>query len=144
MDEMARFFKVFCDASRMGINWEKSSVYWFNKNMHKHEWLAGYGWRWAEVGDLSILLSTLFGLNVSTLDVDKLLHDKILKKFDYWSIVKLSLEERIARCNQILLSNFWFSLLCVCVGGGDLTKSLGKSKMPFETIFVLGKNNLHI
>ena len=62
----------------MEINWETLCAYWFHKFMHKPEWLARYDWKWAEEGDLSKLLDTLFGLNLNTPNVDQLLYTKIV------------------------------------------------------------------
>ena len=42
VDELVQILGVFSDASIMEINWEKSCAYWFDKYMHKPEWLAGY------------------------------------------------------------------------------------------------------
>ena len=83
VDELVRLLKLFSEASGMEINWEKSSAYWFDKFTHKPIWLNGYGWKWAEDGDLSKLLGTPFGLNLDTKDVDHFLYSKISKKLDY-------------------------------------------------------------
>ena len=42
VDELVRILKEFSEASGMEINWEKSCAYWFDKYMHKPDWLAGY------------------------------------------------------------------------------------------------------
>ena len=110
VDEMVRILKVFYEASGMRINWEKSCAYWNDKFMHKPEWLSGYYWRWAEEGDMFKLLGTPFGLNLNIRDVDSFLYNKISKKLDYWSTMRLSLAGRIVICNQVLLSTLWFLL----------------------------------
>lgn len=69
----------------MEINWDKSCVYWFDKYIHKPEWLVCYDWRWAEEGDLSKLLGTPFDLNLNTSNVDQFLYSKISRKLDYWN-----------------------------------------------------------
>jgi len=83
VDEPICLLKVFSEASGMEINWEKSSAYWFNKFTHKPVWLNGYGWQWAEEGDLLKLLGTPFGVNLDTKDVDQFFYGKITKKLDY-------------------------------------------------------------
>ena len=112
----------------MEINWDKSCAYWFDKYTHRPEWLAGYNWKWAEEGDLSKLLGTPFGLNLNTPDVDKFLHNKISKKLDYWSTMKLSLGGRIVICNQVLLSTLWFFITVWGSSNKILTKIRGAIK----------------
>ena len=116
IDELVKLLKAFSEASGMEINWDKSCAYWFDKYTHRPEWLAGYNWKWAEEGDLSKLLGTPFGFNLNTPDVDKFLYNKISKKLDYWSTMKLSLGGRIVICNQMLLSTLWFF---ITVWGGS-------------------------
>ena len=53
---------------------------------------------------MSKLLGTPSGLNLDTPDVDIFLYNKIYKKLDYWSTMKLSLAGRIVICNHVLLS----------------------------------------
>lgn len=59
---------------------DKSSAYWFDNYTHIPTWLANYGWKWVEEGDLSKLLGTPFGLNLNTHDADKFLYSKVSKK----------------------------------------------------------------
>lgn len=94
----------------------KLYAYWFDKCTHKPEWFFGYNWKWAEDGDLSKKLGVPFGLNLNTKDVDQFLYNKIAKKLDYWSRIKLSLAGRIVICNQLLLSTLWFF---ITVWGGS-------------------------
>lgn len=56
-----------------------SNVYWFDRFIHKPEWLNEYQWQWATEGELFELLGTPFGLNLNTLDVDQFLYGKITK-----------------------------------------------------------------
>jgi hypothetical protein len=138
VDELVRILKVFSAASGMEINWEKSCAYWFDKYTHKPEWLNGYNWQWATEGDLSKLLGTPFGLNLNTRDVDQFLYNKIAKKLDYWSKMKLSLAGRAVICNQVLLSTLWFF---ITVWGGS-NKILGKVKGAIRNYLWSGKEQL--
>ena len=76
-------------------------------------------------GDLSKLLGTPFGLNLNTPNVDKFLYNKISKKLDYWSTMKLSLGGRIVICNQVLLSTLWFFITVWDGSNKILTKMRG-------------------
>ena len=138
IDELVRLLKTFSEASGMEINWDKSCPYWFDKYTHRPEWLAGYNWKWAEEGDLSKLLGTPFGLNLNTPDVDKFLYNKISKKLDYWSTIKLSLGGRIVICNQVLLSTLWFF---ITVWGGS-NKILTKIRGAIRNYLRSGKEQL--
>lgn len=70
VNKLVRLLKMFIEASGMQINSEKSCAYRFDKYTHKLPWLEGYDWRRGEERDLSKVLGTLFGLNLTTLDVD--------------------------------------------------------------------------
>ena len=107
VDKLVRILETFSQASGMEINWEKSCAYWFDKYTHKPDWLLGYNWKWAEEDELSKLLGTPFGLNLNTRNVDQFLYNKIAKKLEYWSGMRLSLAGRIVICNQVLLSTLW-------------------------------------
>ena len=63
------------------------------------------------------LLGTPFGLNLETKDVDHLFYSKFLKKLDYWSSMKLSLADKAAIYNQVLISTLWFYI--IVWGGSD-------------------------
>ena len=84
---------------------------------------------------MSKLLGTLFGLNLNTPDVDKFLYNKISKKLDYWSTMKLSLGGRIVICNQVLLSTLWFF---ITVWGGS-NKILNKIRGAIRNYLWSGK-----
>ena len=123
VDELVRILKVFSEASGMEINWDKSCAYWFDKFIHRPEWLVGYNWIWAEEGDLSKLLGTPFGLNLNTNDVDRFLYSKIAKNLNYWSSMKLSLAGRVVICNQVFLSTLWF-FITVWGGSNKILRSI--------------------
>ena len=59
-------------------------------------------------GNLSKLLGTPFGLNLHTPDIDQFLYNKISRKLDYWSTMKLLLVGRVVICSQVLFSTLWF------------------------------------
>ena len=87
---------------------------------------------------MSKLLGTPFGLNLSTQDVDSFLFNKISKKLDYWSTMRLSLAGRIVICNQVLLSTLWFF---VTVWGGS-NKILKKIRGAIRNYLWSGKEQL--
>jgi len=69
---------TFCEGTGLVLNWDKSCDFW---------WTCGRGgcphWTnelrisWANVGDISKLLESIFGLSLSTQDVDNFLVDCI-------------------------------------------------------------------
>lgn len=122
----------------MEINWEKSSACWFDKFPHKIIQLYEYDWKWADEGDLSKLLGTLFGLNLDTNDVDYFLYSKISKKLDYGSTMKLSLMGRAVIYNQMLIFTLW---IFITVQGGS-NKILSKIRGQFEITYGQVKINL--
>ena len=138
VDELVRLLGIFSKASGMEINWEKSSAYWFDKYTHKPDWLLGYNWKWAEEGDLSKLLGTPFGLNFNTRNIDQFLYNKIKKKLEYWSGMKLTLVGTIVICNQVLLSTLWFF---ITVWGGS-NKILKKIRGAIRNCMWSGKEQL--
>ena len=138
VDEFVKTLETFSQASGMDINWKKSCAYWFDKHTHKLKWLPGYIWKWAEEGDLSKLLGTSFGLNLNTKDVDQFPYNKMTKKLEYWSNMKLSLAGRIVICNQVLLSTFWFFITV----WGSLKKKLRKIRGAIRNYIWSGKKQL--
>ena len=138
VDELVKILETFSQASGILINWEKSCAYWFDKHTHKPEWLLGYNWKWAEENDLPKLLGTLFGLNLDTKDGDQFLYNKIIKKLEHWSNMKLSLAERIVICNQMLFSKLWFF---ITVWGGS-NKILRKIRGGIHNYMWSGKEQL--
>ena len=95
VDEMIKTLQVFSAASGTYINWEKSSAYWFDRYIHKPEWLGEYQWQWATEGELYKLLCTSFGLNRNTQYVDQFLYGESNKKI------------RILESNEVI--NCWES-----------------------------------
>ena len=77
-------------------------------------------------------MGTPFELNLNTLDIDQFLYQKISKKLDYWSNMKLALAGRVVICNQMLLSRLWFFFT---VWGGGPIRFWGKLGAPFGIIF---------
>lgn len=73
-------------------------------------WLNSYDWSWAQIGELSKLLGTPFGLELDTKNVDDFLVEKITKKLKYWSTTRLSLAGRTLIVNQVLLSTLYYFL----------------------------------
>ena len=71
---------------------------------------------------MSKLLSIPFGLDLNKSDVDQFLYNKISKKLDYQSTMKLSLAGRVVICNQVKLSTLQFF---ITIWGGS-NKILGK------------------
>ena len=72
---------------------------------------------------MSKLLGTPFGLNLNTHDVDRFLYNKISKKLDYWSTMKLSLAGRVVICNRVLLSTLWF-FITIWGGSNKILRSI--------------------
>ena len=42
VDKLVKILETFSQSSGMEINLEKSCAYWYDKHMHKPEWLPGY------------------------------------------------------------------------------------------------------
>lgn len=84
---------LFKNGSSLEINWRKSHAYWCSSG-RKQSWLKDIGWQWAEEKDFSKLLSTPFGLNLETENIDNFLVDRIKAKLAYKCTTKLSLTGR--------------------------------------------------
>ena len=70
--------------------------------------LATFNFSWAIETNLSKLLGTPFGLNLTITDVDTFLDEKVTKKLKYWVNIHLSLSGRAIIVNAVLLSTLWF------------------------------------
>lgn len=68
---------TFALASGLVINWAKSSDYWVSKHDPRLAWTNAYDWVWVWDGHIAKLLGILFGLSISTPDIDNLLKGKI-------------------------------------------------------------------
>ena len=84
------------------------------------------------------LLGTPFGLNLETKDVDHLFYNKFKKKLGYWSTMKLSLADKAAIYNQVLISTLWFILSY----GVAQTRFLVRLKETIRITFGRVKKNL--
>ena len=66
---------------------------------------------WTENLELEKLLGSIFGMELSTQDMDGFLKEKIIKKLKYWCNTKLYVIERGIIVNGVLLSTTYFFFL---------------------------------
>ena len=102
--------ETFCLATRLVLNWSKSSGYWKQKgNVGWPPWTNMLGISWADEG-VSKLLGAPFGLALTTKDVDTFLLDKLTKKLIHWNTTKINPTRRSVVANSVLLSSTFFFL----------------------------------
>jgi hypothetical protein len=108
----------FSLASGLLLNWDKSIAYWWDpRGGPRPGWSLNLEVQWAELGDISKLLGTPFGLSLSADDVDQFLIEKIDKKLKYWITTRINNTGRAVVANGILISTALF-FLAIWEGGG--------------------------
>jgi hypothetical protein len=117
----------FSLASGLLLNWDKSIAYWWDpRGGPRPGWSLNLEVQWAELGDISKLLGTPFGLSLSADDVDQFLIEKIDKKLKYWITTRINNTGRAVVANGILISTALF-FLAIWEGGGS-DKGVAKVK----------------
>jgi hypothetical protein len=104
---LIRLLENFKDVAGLEINWTKSHAYW-QADVLRPPWTNNLQWQWTDPGAMSKLLSTIFGIDLETYDIDKFLMGKIRKKLSYWTTTHLSLSGRVTIINQVLLATLWY------------------------------------
>jgi hypothetical protein len=94
-------------------------------------------WQWAQEGELTKLLGSPFGLDISSQELDEFLIKRIEKKLTYWISVHLSFSGRVTIINQVLLSSLWYF---VSVWAGS-SKIFGKIVILLQNFLWTGKNH---
>jgi hypothetical protein len=112
----------FGNATGLVLNFEKSRAYWFSTQPLPN-WTALSPIPWAADNQLSKLLGTAFGLNLSVIDTDDFLFNKIKKKLTYWTAIHLSLAARSTIVNSVLLSTTWY-FISVWAGSRTVIKRI--------------------
>jgi hypothetical protein len=73
-------------------------------------WTQAFQWQWADNHDISKLLGAPFGMELTTEDADTFLMNKIDKKLDYWTTVRLNSAGRVVISNSVLISTMLYFL----------------------------------
>ena len=84
--------------------------------MESQDWTYELNFQWSL--DISKLLGTPFGLDITTEDVDKFLMTKIDKKLVMWSNIKVNSVGRVLIANCMIVSTMLFFL---AIWGGSST-----------------------
>lgn len=92
---MVRLSNTFSFASRLHINWKKSIAFWHSTIEAKPTWLDMFMREWAQEGELSKLVGTMFGLSLEVHDVDNFLIKMLQKKTTYWRSRQLLSQEKV-------------------------------------------------
>ena len=128
--------ETFCLATRLVLNWSKSSGYWKQKgNVDRPPWTDMLGISQADEEGVSKLLGAPFGLSLTTKDVDVFLFDKLSKKLIHWSTTKINPIGRSIVANSVLLSSTFFFL---SIWGGS-KKGVKKVKSAIMNYVAGGK-----
>jgi len=100
---------TFCKGSGLVLNWDKSCRYWqFQDPQGRPPWTSHLRMKWAETGDVSKLLGSLFGLSLDSKSVDDFLLDRVQKKLAFWCTAKINTTGRVVIVNHVLLSALFF------------------------------------
>lgn len=125
---------LFCRGSSLVLNWQKSWGYWKHGKGARHprpNWTNRLGVTWVDNGDISKLLGTPFGLDMTSNDVNEFLLAKVRKKLLHWCQAKVNVTGRGVVVNSVLLSSMFFFLV---IWGG--TKAgVKKVRIPTQNYF---------
>jgi hypothetical protein len=105
--------EMFCAASGLLLNWNKSCGHWKSPLMlFRPQWTDNLGVSWANDEEVSKLLGAPFGLSLKARDVDDFLYERIRKKLIHWSSVQMNPTGRAVIVNSVLLGAcfFFFSI----------------------------------
>lgn len=81
---MIATLEEFCAGLGLVLNWEKSSGYWYSKILGgRPPWTNQLNIKWAAAGNIRKLLGSVFGLSLSSGDVDEFLIERIQKKLNF-------------------------------------------------------------
>ena len=136
MRNLIYILHTFCLATGLVLNWNRSKGYWKQKGgVSKSEWTNHLSISWANEEGVSKLLGALFGLSLTTTDVDSFLHDKLTKKLIHWNAAKINPTDRCIVANSMLLSSTFFFL---SVWGGS-KRGVKKVKTSIMNYLAVGK-----
>ena len=91
-----------------------------------------------EEDNVSKLLGAIFGLSLSTANVDNFLHAPLVKKLTHWSSTRINPTGREMVPNNVILSSLFFYLF---IWGGT-KKRVGRLKSSIMTYIALWQDSV--
>lgn len=112
LNRVFRVLELFCSASGVRLNWEKSRAIWASNLPRTWSWGEERGLVWLEYSEVTRYLGFPFGNDISQKDKDaKVLH-QVRSKLTVWNDRRLSLAVRVLVSNQVVLASIWYLASC--------------------------------